>query len=92
MWQIEEGQAQLGVEEDILLQSISSSYQFTAINRKQEKMAFNCPVNCSINLSSERPNQTEIVPSDGAPRMGWHSPQLSPDGHQLDQTHNQNDN
>ncbi len=32
---LEESQAQLGVEEDIHLQSISSSYHFTAINRKQ---------------------------------------------------------
>lgn len=43
-------------------------------------MAFNWPVNCSINLSGERPNQMEIVPSDGAPQLGWHSQQLSADG------------
>lgn len=55
-------------------------------------MAFNWPVNCGINLSGERPNQMEIVPSDGAPQLGWHGQQLSADGHQLDQTHNQNDN
>lgn len=36
-------------------------------------MAFNWPVNCSINLSGEKPNQIEIVPSDGAPQLGWHS-------------------
>lgn len=89
--QSEEIQAQLGVGEDILLQSISSSH-FTAINRKKEKMAFNWPANCGINLSGERPNQMEIVPSDGAPQLGWHDQQLSADGHPLDQTHNQNDN
>ncbi len=50
-------------------------------------MAFNWPVNCSINLSGKRPNQTEIVPSDGASQLGLHRQQLSADGHQLDQTH-----